>query len=37
VRVPETRVFPLSEAAEAQRITDSDGRHFRAKLILKVR
>ncbi len=35
VRVPETRVFPLREAVEAQRI--SDGRHFRGKLILKVR
>ena len=35
VRVPETRLFALSEAAEAQRI--SEGRHFRGKLILKVR
>jgi NADPH:quinone reductase-like Zn-dependent oxidoreductase len=35
VRPPETRVFPLSEAAEAQRI--SEGRHFRGKLVLKVR
>ena len=35
VRVPETRVFPLREAVEAQRI--SAGRHFRGKLILKVR
>ena len=35
VRVPELRVFPLREAVAAQRI--SDGRHFRGKLILKVR
>ena len=35
VRPPETRVFPLSEAAEAQRISES--RHFRGKLALKVR
>lgn len=35
VRVPETRVFPLSEAAEALRI--SEGRHFRGKLVLKLR
>ena len=35
VRVPETRVFPLREAAEALRI--SEGRHFRGKLVLKVR
>ena len=35
VRVPETRVFPLREAVEAQRI--SEGRHFRGKLVLKVR
>ena len=35
VRVPETRVFALSEAVEAQRI--SEGRHFPGKLILKVR
>jgi NADPH:quinone reductase-like Zn-dependent oxidoreductase len=35
VRVPETRIFPLQEAAEAQRI--SEGRHFRGKLILQVR
>jgi NADPH:quinone reductase-like Zn-dependent oxidoreductase len=34
VRVPEIRVFPLHEAAEAQRI--SEGRHFRGKLVLKV-
>jgi NADPH:quinone reductase-like Zn-dependent oxidoreductase len=32
--LPEIRVFPLSEAAEAQRISES--RHFRGKLVLKV-
>ena len=35
VRLPEIRVFPLSEAREAQRISES--RHFRGKLVLKVR
>ncbi len=35
VRLPETRVFPLREAVEALRI--SEGRHFRGKLVLKVR
>jgi NADPH:quinone reductase-like Zn-dependent oxidoreductase len=35
VRVPEIRVFPLSDAAEAQRI--SEGRHFRGKLVLQVK
>lgn len=35
VRLPEIRVFPLAEAAEAQRISES--RHFRGKLVLKVR
>ena len=35
VKVPETRVFPLTEAREAQRI--SEGRHFRGKLVLKMR
>ncbi|MGE0850613.1 MAG: NADP-dependent oxidoreductase [Hyphomicrobiaceae bacterium] len=35
VRVPETRVFPLQEAAEALSI--SAGRHFRGKLVLRVR
>ena len=35
VRVPETRVFPLREAIEAQRI--SEGRHFRGKLVLMMR
>jgi len=35
IRVPEIRVFPLRDAAEAQRI--SEGRHFRGKLVLQVR
>jgi len=35
VRLPETRVFPLQDAVEALRI--SGGRHFRGKLVLKVR
>lgn len=35
VRPPEIRVFPLSQAVEAQRI--SEGRHFRGKLVLQVR
>ena len=35
VRVPQTRVFPLREAAEALRI--SEGRHFRGKLVLRLR
>ena len=35
VRVPEIKVYPLSEAAEAHRI--SEGRHFRGKLVFKVR
>jgi NADPH:quinone reductase-like Zn-dependent oxidoreductase len=35
VRVPETRLFPLREAAEALRI--SEARHFRGKLVLQVR
>ena len=35
IRVPEIRVFPLCDAAEAQRI--SEGRHFRGKLVLQVR
>ncbi len=35
VRVPETRVFPLREAVEAQRI--SEGRHLRGKLVLTMR
>lgn len=35
LRAPEMRVFPLAEAAEAQRI--SQGRHLRGKLVLRVR
>jgi NADPH:quinone reductase-like Zn-dependent oxidoreductase len=35
VRLPETRVFPLRDAVEALSI--SEGRHFRGKLVLKVR
>lgn len=35
VRRPEVTVFPLSEAAEAHRI--SEGRHLRGKLVFKVR
>jgi len=35
VRLPEIRVFSLPEAREAQRISES--RHFRGKLVLKVR
>jgi len=35
IRAPQTRVFPLREAAEALRI--SEGRHFRGKLVLKLR
>jgi NADPH:quinone reductase-like Zn-dependent oxidoreductase len=35
VRVPEIRIFPLSEAAEAHRV--SENRHFRGKLVLAVR
>ena len=35
VRPPEIRVFPLRETVEALRI--SEGRHFRGKLVLKVR
>ena len=35
IRLPQIRVFPLREAAEAQRI--SQGRHFRGKLVLQVR
>lgn len=34
IRPPEIRVFALSEAAEAHRI--SEARHFRGKLVLKV-
>jgi NADPH:quinone reductase-like Zn-dependent oxidoreductase len=35
VRVPEIKVYPLSQAAEAHRI--SEGRHLRGKLVLQVR
>jgi len=35
VRPPEMKVFPLSQAAEAHRI--SEGRHFRGKLVFRVR
>ena len=35
VHPPEIRVFPLRETVEALRI--SEGRHFRGKLVLKVR
>ena len=35
VRPPDIRLFSLSEAAEAHRI--SEGRHFRGKLVFKVR
>ena len=35
VRVPEIRTYKLSEAAEAHRV--SEGRHFRGKLVFKVR
>jgi hypothetical protein len=35
IRVPEIKVYPLSEAMEAQKLSQS--RHFRGKLILKVR
>jgi NADPH:quinone reductase-like Zn-dependent oxidoreductase len=35
VRPPDIELFPLSQAAEAQRI--SEGRHFRGKLVFQVR
>jgi len=35
VRVPEIRIYKLSDAAEAHRV--SEGRHFRGKLVFKVR
>ena len=35
VRVPEIRIYPLSEAAEAHRV--SEGRHLRGKLVFKLR
>ncbi len=35
IRAPEVKIYPLSEAAEAHRLSQS--RHFRGKLILQVR
>jgi NADPH:quinone reductase-like Zn-dependent oxidoreductase len=35
VRPPEIKLFPLSQAAQAHRV--SEGRHFRGKLVLQVR
>jgi len=35
VRVPEIKVYKLSDAAEAHKV--SEGRHFRGKLVFKVR
>jgi len=35
VRVPEIKVYPLSEAAAAHKV--SEGRHLRGKLVLRVR
>jgi NADPH:quinone reductase-like Zn-dependent oxidoreductase len=35
IRVPEIKLYPLSNAAEAHRISES--RHFRGKLVLQVR
>jgi len=35
VRVPEIKIYPLSEAAAAHRV--SEGRHLRGKLVFKVR
>ncbi len=35
VRPPEIKIYPLSEAAAAHRV--SEGRHFRGKLVFKVR
>jgi NADPH:quinone reductase-like Zn-dependent oxidoreductase len=35
VRVPEIKVYPLSEAPAAHKV--SEGRHFRGKLVFKVR
>ena len=34
VRVPEIRIYPLSEAAQAHRV--SEGRHFRGKLVFDI-
>ena len=35
VRSPEIKLYPLSEAADAHRV--SEGRHFRGKLVFKIR
>ena len=35
VKVPDVTLFPLSDAAKALAV--SEGRHFKGKLILKVR
>jgi NADPH:quinone reductase-like Zn-dependent oxidoreductase len=35
IRPPEIKLFPLSQAAQAHRV--SEGRHFRGKLVLEVR
>jgi NADPH:quinone reductase-like Zn-dependent oxidoreductase len=35
VRAPEIKLYPLSEAADAHRV--SEGRHFRGKLVFKIR
>jgi NADPH:quinone reductase-like Zn-dependent oxidoreductase len=35
VRAPEIKVYPLSEAAAAHKV--SEGRHLRGKLVFKVR
>jgi NADPH:quinone reductase-like Zn-dependent oxidoreductase len=35
LRVPQIKLFPLSQAADAMRM--SEGRHFRGKLVLQVR
>jgi NADPH:quinone reductase-like Zn-dependent oxidoreductase len=35
IRVPEVKLFRLSQAAQAHRL--SEGRHFRGKLVFQVR